>query len=304
MDLRHPDWSRTNLWSPSILVEGGVYYMFYTGVEWGPDVNPDHPGAAYNWQRIGLGLSSDLVIWTRLTGDGLVLDGPHHEQYAWSAYGTEGPWRNDCRDPFVLKTGGRYLLFAAIRLYVGEALGPMAIAVARSQNLRDWVWVSPVPVTQGATAESPYVVEQGGYFYLFWTGAGSRIRVARSAQPDTGYVRIAAEGIDYGYAGEFLIEPDRHVWGAIGRGDELLEAYVLQLKKAVFVAGSEPLVRAEEFTQSDLVAVKGGGWPWRDPRSDRPHPRLPRSAAPTPRRCRCAGALRRAPRRGSSLPGD
>jgi hypothetical protein len=229
-------------------------------------VNPDHPGAAYNRQRIGLAVSSDLFTWTRVSGNSLILDGPSHDQYAWSAYGTDGPWRNDCRDPFVLKTGDHYLLFAAIRMYDGAALGPMAIAVARSSDLQDWTWESPLPVTQGATAESPFVIERGGFYYLFWTGAESRIRVARSAQADSGYVRVSSEGVDYGYAADILIEPDRYVWGAIGRGDEYLESYVLQLKKLVFAADAVP-VRAEEFTQSEFTSgsVSARGWAGGDP---------------------------------------
>jgi hypothetical protein len=252
LDLRHPDWSRSNLWSPSIYAENGVYYMFYTGVEWGPEVDSIHSEPAYNWQRIGLAVSWDLRTWTPAVGDGMVLDGPSHDLYPWSAYGSHGTWRNDCRDPFVLHTDGGYVLFAAVRLYDGETLGPMAIAVAHSENLLEWTWGGYLPVTQGAKAESPNVIRRGRYYYLFWTGAGSAIEVARSTHADTDYNRIPSQGVNYGYAGEILIEPDRNVWGAIGRGDEFLEAYVLQLKKVVFADHAPVPVLAQEFRRSEL----------------------------------------------------
>ncbi|MCH7550035.1 MAG: family 43 glycosylhydrolase, partial [Candidatus Krumholzibacteriota bacterium] len=66
-------WDADNLWAPDIVQNGGMYYMFYTGVE------GSGPTAL---QRIGIATSTDLMSWTRLgvnycpgtSGDGCVYE--------------------------------------------------------------------------------------------------------------------------------------------------------------------------------------------------------------------------------------
>ncbi len=258
IELSHDSWSRTNIWAPHVYEEDGEYYMFYTGVEWGEEVDPEHPGSGYHWERIGMATPTDASLdsWEPLNDTGLVLDGPHQTdpRTSWSCYGVEGPWHHDCRDPFVIKVGDEYLMYVCVRLADYSA----AIAIARATDLllADWEWDDDYLhfTNLGNKAESPNIHKVGSYYYLFWTGSGSTVRVARSLEPDSGFTVLTdTQGMDLGYANEVLIQPTKKIFGAIGNGDGSQGAYELQLKKLEIIQNGSPIVYTREF--------KTGDWP-------------------------------------------
>jgi hypothetical protein len=147
-------WDEFRIWAPYVYEEGGVYYLFYTGVT-----------EAFA-QSIMLATSidpSDPASWQH---QGLVFQ-PDHPGSVWGGYHT---W-SDCRDPMVLVSDGQYYLY-----YTGLDTDGGVIGVATAPGLggpwTDWGAILTQP---GAMLESPTVVAYEGLFYLFYhqTGSGS-----------------------------------------------------------------------------------------------------------------------------------
>ena len=250
-------WSPSFTWAPHVIYNraDGLYYMFYTGVKWA-----DGAPLSYAEQRVGLARSSDLFTWERYDEDGedgLILDGPDHEELPWSAYGTDGvdlPWEYDCRDPFVFDRGEdhgsmRYLMLNSVRLAPDAQL--MAIAYAISGDLVHWHWLYYFPVTAGEMSESPNLLEHNGVFYLFWTDRydGPAVRVACSTSGIFGdYELINAGDRLFGSANETLAEVGRTLYLAFDN------AFVLHIKRDLLlpeVPAPEARVRVTDFTQCD-----------------------------------------------------
>lgn len=82
------DWERKCIEAPSIIRRGGELYMFYAG---GYNNEP---------QQIGVAVSTDGVIWKRLSDDPLLTDGP------------PGSWNDsESGHPAIFEDRGRTLLF-------------------------------------------------------------------------------------------------------------------------------------------------------------------------------------------------
>ncbi|TVT44316.1 glycosyl hydrolase family 32, partial [Amycolatopsis rhizosphaerae] len=134
-------YGETHLWAPHVIRVGNTYQMFYCGG------GPDHTRSAINRAT-----SKDLFHWTRDPGGSLFTDG------------------YDARDPYVLRIGGRWVLF-----YTGTtepAGGRHAVLYRTSDDLRNWspratAYVSPDSGTWGGPTESPFVVRHGHFWYLF-----------------------------------------------------------------------------------------------------------------------------------------
>jgi hypothetical protein len=146
-------WDETGIWAPDIVEQAGVYYMFYTGSD------------ARNNQAIGLATSTDLLRWTKHSGNPVVTPG------AWSdravgrdVAGRDGMVYGDTeRD--------RYLMYYTATLADGRA----CIALAESRDLRRWVDLGPTYVEDDRSynrCESPYLVRHGSAYYLFYSAKG------------------------------------------------------------------------------------------------------------------------------------
>ncbi|WP_109474807.1 glycoside hydrolase [Ornithinimicrobium cavernae] len=154
-----PDLGETHVWAPHVIRHGRTYYMFYAGG------TPDH--TAYKMQ---LATSTDLVNWTRHEDNPLFTDG------------------FDGRDPMVTRVGDQWVMYYTATS--SPSGGNHIVAYRTSDDLLSWgprqvAFTSPRTGTFGGPTESPFVVHEGGAYYLFvcCTSAYSDTRVFRSTDP-------------------------------------------------------------------------------------------------------------------------
>jgi hypothetical protein len=252
-------WSPSFTWAPHVVFNeaDGLYYMFYTGVDWAEDKPPSRAE-----QRVGLAVSADMFLWERYDADGqdgLILDGPDHEAHSWSAFDMDHVdvnWEYDCRDPFVFDRGPdagylRYVMLNSVRL--APDAQQMAIAFAVSPNLVHWQWLSYFPITVGLKAESACLVEQNGDYYLFWTDQDDApaVRVACSTTGVFGDYQLVNHGDWlFGIGNETLRDGDRLRYLAFD------DRFVLHLKQDLLlpaVPAADAPVRVLDFTRCDGV---------------------------------------------------
>lgn len=135
-----PSVGETHLWAPYVLRHAGLWYMFYSS------------GGPSESSHLSLATSPDLWTWTRV-GTGILF--------------TDG---YDTRDPFVLRVGGRWVLYYTATST--PAGGNHVVAYRTSTDLVHWgdrhvAYTDPSTGTYGGPTESPYVVHHGGRWYLF-----------------------------------------------------------------------------------------------------------------------------------------
>jgi len=162
LPVRKPGtWDEVLIWAPYVYQEGGVFYMYYTGV------NRERS------QTILLATSTNPADPASWTPQPMVFQ-PNHAGTTWKP----DAWA-DCRDPMVVKSGEHYFL-----LYTGhdEAGGIIGLATAATPAgpWTDWGPVFP-PVPE-VMLESPTLVEFHGASYLFYhqVGVGEFYRTAPS----------------------------------------------------------------------------------------------------------------------------
>ncbi|AKU18663.1 family 43 glycosylhydrolase [Luteipulveratus mongoliensis] len=133
-----PDYyGEQHLWAPFVVADAGTYYMFYAA-------------GGSNGCAINLATSSDLVTWTRSP------DGPLFRGVV-------------ARDPMVLRVGDQWVMY-----YTEVQLSDHrhTVAYRTSSDLRHWsapgtVLVDPITDASPSVTESPYVVAENGWYYLF-----------------------------------------------------------------------------------------------------------------------------------------
>jgi beta-fructofuranosidase len=148
-----------HLWAPHVIHVNQTYYMFYNGGD------ADHTKYA-----ISLATSKDLYNWTRLPSGPLFRDG------------------FDARDPMVTKINNTWYLFYCATN--PPQSGNHVIAYRTSNDLIHWserqiAFTDPSKGTFGGPTESPFVVFNNGWWYLF-TGPRNDYRktdVFRSQTP-------------------------------------------------------------------------------------------------------------------------
>lgn len=166
------DWDRNFVWAPSIVFNpaDGLYHMFYAGVV-------VDPATGWHTERIGSATSPDLETWTRVTGGGCagvvgpgcVMDG----DVAWGSWDEPGPWRRQCRDPFVIKDPASAHWYMVWSTAPGPYNGQGVIALARSDDLVHWTDLGPIACTLGTKAESGTLFLHDGRVHLMWTVASN-----------------------------------------------------------------------------------------------------------------------------------
>lgn len=148
------------VWAPHVIQVGDTFYMYYTGVNrqiaqtimLATSTNPADP---QSWQKRG------------------AVFRPHHPD---AVYPGPASW-SDCRDPMVLAYGGRYYLY-----YTGANRSGPIVGVAQADDpAGPWRDLGAVyqAAEPGLVPESPYVVAEGGQFYLFYNASGGAGRGPR-----------------------------------------------------------------------------------------------------------------------------
>lgn len=135
------DYGETHLWAPHVISADGRYYMFYAG---GGD---DRTAAAIN-----LATSPDLFRWTRVPEGPLFRDG------------------YDARDPMVTRIGDRWVMYYCANS--APTGGHHVVAYRISTDLLHWgerqiAYTDPTEGTEAGPTESPYVLQDGQWWYLF-----------------------------------------------------------------------------------------------------------------------------------------
>lgn len=138
------------IWTGSVVEHDGRYFLFYTG---------HHVGAA-NPQTICLAVSDDLISFTKVDENPVVLPTARYEQVDW-------------RDPYVFyhEGEGQWWMLIATRLAEGPHWRRGAIALATSPDLRNWTVEDEPFYVPGDTycPECPELWSLDGRWYLVYS---------------------------------------------------------------------------------------------------------------------------------------
>lgn len=143
-------WEGATVSAPSILRTTDTWSMIYTGFD------------DFYAERVGLATSPDLFDWTRHPGNPL-YEGPDWTN--WQA----GQWA-DCRDAHIIRVDDHYLMYTMVYHQNGQG----AIAIARSDDLVNWIDLGPAVLVTGAP-ESPTVFERNGRYYMLLSSTGAGV---------------------------------------------------------------------------------------------------------------------------------
>lgn len=157
-----PELGEQFLWAPHVVHDGQRYVMAYAAG--GLPVTPEHPMGSCDHYGLYFAHSEDGVTWNRHPLNPLFRDPGH------------------ARDPMLLRVGDGWLLYSTS--VVGETDRRGAVRLRRSPDLEHWSGARVVNVQEGPhdfgrDAESPFVVEREGVFYLFVCRAMSSYRDTR-----------------------------------------------------------------------------------------------------------------------------
>jgi hypothetical protein len=168
-----------HVWAPTIVPNGPIFHMFYTGVR--------NEGGRQN-QRIGRATSTDLNTWTQ--GDAPVLTSP---DIPWASKNPISYGAQQLRDPFVMEDPvhpGQWLMYFVA---VDSLTNRMAVGAATSTNLLNWQALqnpfrsTQRPTFQGTTnvVESPHVFRRNGQWWMPYTVGGDQVffETTTSADP-------------------------------------------------------------------------------------------------------------------------
>ena len=180
--VRTGKFDELHVWAPTIVQNGPVFHMFYTGVRQ-EDVGQH--------QRIGVATSTDLITWT--PEDDVLLTAP---QVPWAKKDLTGPvfgGDQQLRDPFVMEDPvdpSQWLMYfvAADSL----AFPKIAVGVARSSDLRSWTaldhafsgTLDNVGTASVTRTESPHVFRRNGQWWMPYTIDGTTVVLETSASAD------------------------------------------------------------------------------------------------------------------------
>ncbi|HLC73806.1 MAG TPA: family 43 glycosylhydrolase [Candidatus Nanoarchaeia archaeon] len=168
-------WDSKNVWAPYVFEYNGIYYLFYTGVNY----STNNPGA--NVQQIGIATSSDLFNWTKHVGNPVW----NCSMASWAEWYPGQSWKAQCRDPMVYfdSQNNRFIMYYMARL---NGTNKQVVGTATSTNLIAWKDSGYIQATYGGKAESPFLTKKRGIYYLFWNSYYGEA-YATSNNPLTGF---------------------------------------------------------------------------------------------------------------------
>jgi arabinan endo-1,5-alpha-L-arabinosidase len=135
------NWGEYHLWAPHVQYHEGVYYMY---VCVGGERNSEY--------KTHLLTSPDLWEWKRHSENPVIVDG------------------YDARDPHVVKVENQWVMYYTATSNPDG--GNHIVACQTSNDLIKWsnrqiVFMDEEKGTWGGSTESPFIVNRGGFFYLF-----------------------------------------------------------------------------------------------------------------------------------------
>ena len=158
------EWDDMTQWTGSVVRSGGVAYLFYTGRT---------RTEAGNVQRVGLALSADLINWRKID------ENPVLEAVSpwYVSPGEDGSVRSDCRDPWVIRHNGQWVMFYTASAANERVDARGVVGVATSEDLVIWAPGPPVAAPGlFAEIEVPQVFPFGDrWAMLFCTGKHATI---------------------------------------------------------------------------------------------------------------------------------
>ena len=127
-----PAFDSWTTWTGSVVRdENGLWWMFYTGT------SREDTGEE---QRIGAATSSDLLTWTKVSKDALVVaNAEWYEKLDFDSWHDEA-WR----DPYVFKSGNQWKMLITARSNQGDPRGRGVVGVATSEDLLRWKVERPI----------------------------------------------------------------------------------------------------------------------------------------------------------------
>jgi len=174
-------WSSEHIWAPHVYKhDDGIYYMFYTGVDYedlgtNDDTSSIADVAPFHYEAIGLAKSNNLVDWEYYDADGdstgKLLDPSGVSWVSWGDHSIE--WPNDCRDPFVWHGLGtpQMGMLVSVKLFPENRMSIAFLTASAPESTWSWQWPIDITTTKhaGHGAESACMTYKNGTFYLFWT---------------------------------------------------------------------------------------------------------------------------------------
>ncbi len=169
-------WDDMSQWTGSVVRDANTAYLFYTGRKCTESGNA---------QRVGVAISDDLMIWRKIDNNPIL-----EATAPWYAPPNgEGTARSDCRDPWVIRHDGQWLMY-----YTSSAANEPfdargVVGIATSPDLLAWTPGPPVAAPGlFAEIEVPQVFPLGNrWAMLFCTGKHAIVNGYRATWNGTHY---------------------------------------------------------------------------------------------------------------------
>ena len=179
-----PAFDSWTTWTGSVVqADDGTWWMFYTGSsrEDGGDI-----------QRVGAATSTDLLVWDKVSSDGLVETDP-----AWYETLDYSAWHDQAwRDPWVFRHDNSWHMLITSRLKDGDAATRGTVGHATSDDLTHWAVQPPLsgPVTGFGHLEVFQVEEVDGQWVLLWCcGPGQASAELQEKYPSGGVFSVVGD---------------------------------------------------------------------------------------------------------------
>lgn len=223
-----PGYGETHLWAPHVIHVGSTYYMFYAG-----------GGTPSSSTELNLATSTDLFHWTRSPAGPLFRDGL------------------EARDPMVTRIGDQWVMYYCATASPSE--GDQVVAYRTSTDLIHWSARNIALFGDGPPAESPFVVQRDGWWYLFVgpRGSDTDTDVFRSRDPFHFEIGDQAGRVD-SHAAEVVQDGDR--WWVSSAGSGRGGVHLAQLNWQDHPSPSQRTVYVLSPDRSGVFAYDGQTW--------------------------------------------
>lgn len=158
-------WDDLQLCTGSVMRRDGRYWLAYAATDHGSSSTAE----PWRFQRGGMAVSDDLQTWQRLPENPVNEPGPPHYEAMGTGQREMGHWR----DPFLFEHDGDVYQFICARRRDGDIRTRGTVALARSDDMRNWEVLPPIEHDRIAEEmEVPQVYAINGRWYLVFCTCG------------------------------------------------------------------------------------------------------------------------------------